>query len=292
MPVNNELPLANMAVQELLKEESRDFPKAYMFPTSIEMRISWTSVLFCLLKHDRVAWLHKLGSQTKKVLNDLSRELLDQAGKLSDSSNQMKHNIHLALASVSLLLLMDAKEKLDISNEFNQYVYSTKLIESTFRSYFHIFGASSPNGPRWTYEHKDKITQRWAEECIYAWSLSKEEATCKMAFDAIENHWRQPVEDLLLSLVNDSSDKRIKDMQESQTGRQTNHHKWNRELLYRLLLLYSVHHESVRGILGRILSRTSSCDNRSVDFLTQPCHNLVQSLILYSTQSVSKRNKC
>lgn len=287
MPVTNELSLANMALQELLKEERRDFPKVYMFPTSIEMRISWTSVLFCFLKHDRVGWLHKLGSQTKKVLNDLSRELLDQAGKLSDSNNQMQHNIHLALASVSLLLLMDSKEKLDISNEFNQYVYSTKLIESAFRSYFHMFGASSPSGSRWTYEHKDKITQRWAEECIYAWSLSKEEVTCKMAFDAIENHWRQPVEDLFLSLVSDSPDKHINDIQ-SQTGRQINHHKRNKELFSRLLLLYSVHHESVRSILGRILSRTSTCDNRSVDFLAQPCHKLVQSLIFYSTQGVSR----
>ena len=243
----------------------------YIFPSRDELRIASASLLLCFLKHDRTAWLQQLSLENKESLRKLSQNLLEAVYQLADPSVTSNQVLHQSMASASLLCLMDSKETLEHSNEFNQLVYSTKLLDSVFRSCFGIFGATSPSGPRWSFENKDMGTLRWMEEFIFCWSLSKDGEARKLAFDAQERYWRSPIEQCWGSLLSDDY---------SQPGEWSRNLKRCRAVFSRFVLMNAVHHSSLRRLLVSTLTQASKTENQSqsTNILVQPCRRLLQSL--------------
>ena len=271
MPVADESGIARLALGELLKEDKEDaYPKVYIFPDRKELHMASATLLTCFLKHDRIAWLQELTlEQNKGSLRKLSQNLLEDAHRLADSSVTSSQGLHQSIASASLLCLMDSKETLEHTNEFNQLVYSTKLLDSVFRSCFGIFGASSPSGPRWSFENKDSATLQWMEDFIFNWSLAKDGSTRKLAIDAQERYWRGPIEQYWGSLLKEDY---------SQPGEWSQNMKRCRAIFSRLVLLTTVHHSSLHRLLNNILTQAVRNQHQSVDALVQPCQRILQSL--------------
>jgi hypothetical protein len=261
----------------LNSEERSVYPKLYIFPNPNELKIAWTTILIGLLKHDRTSWLFSLSSKDENALENLTRRLLDETHRLSDPQLTCKQSLHASLASAALFCLIDSKEELTLSKDFKQLTDSTKLIDSVFGSSFSVFGASTPSGPRWIFEHKDSATLRWMEEFISVWSVCHDRETCRIAFDGAERHWKPHLEQMWKSLLNDNLD-RHEDA--------TRKHKFDGNALPRLLLLYSVHHTSTRQLLSLCMEQVSNQQKESINYPFEPCKRLVQALFRLS-QTVS-----
>ena len=271
MPVTDESGIASLALGELLRENQEDaYPKVYIFPDRKELQMASATILTCFLKHDRTHWLQQLAlEESKESLRKLSQNLLGAVHRLADSSVTSSQRLHQSMASASLLCLLDSKETLEHSNEFNQLVYSTKLLDNVFRSYFGIFGASNPSGPRWSYENKDAGTLQCMEDFIFHWSLGKDGSTRKLAIDAQERYWRGPIEQCWGSLLREDY---------SQPGEWSQNIKRCRAIFSRLVLMTSVHHSSLHKLLNNTLAQAVRNQNQSIDILVQPCQRILQSL--------------
>ncbi|CAB9498966.1 expressed unknown protein [Seminavis robusta] len=270
IPASNEEKLATVAVKGLLSDDKDlDFSSSHIYPRGELLKTAYISVLICLLKHDKTSWLHHLALQDQDTLSHLSQTLLGAMHQLNNQSLTSRYTLHASFASVALLVLMDHKVTLDISNQLNQLFYSTKLLDSVFQAYFGVLGASSPSGPRWTYEHKDDATGRWMEDFIVVWSQCKDSSTRQLAFDALERHWKPHVEQGWTSFLTEDY------CNPDEVARK---HKHCASLLSRLVLLYSVHHSSLRNSLFSSMAQHAKSDETSVSYLVQPCQRLVKTL--------------
>jgi hypothetical protein len=272
MPPQDEQALVRLALTGLLvsEETTSDTSTAHIYPSDEELTTARLSLLTQLTKHDRTSWIEELASQDKDALSHLSQGLLDAMSRLSNKNGlTSRRSLHCTIASVILLCLMDQKVTLDLSSQFNQLFYTTKLLDCVFQATFGMFGAGSPNGPRWTYEHKDASTIRWMEELIIVWSQCKVAGTRQLAFDALERHWRPHIEQGWHSFL--TEDFRNHDDV-------SRNHKNCGALLSRLVLLYSVHQNSLRSSLFDSMAQLSTVDKTPFNSIIQPCRRLLKTL--------------
>ena len=281
MPAANskdEKTLTKLAIQEWLcdSKQPEKYPKIYIFPGRDEIRLASASLLVTFLKHDRTSWLDHLAlASNKETLHNLCQNFMETALKLSDSSITTPSQLHQSIACASLLSLMDAKREevvLEQGIEFQQFVYSNKLLDNVFRSCFGIFGAASPSGPLWSFEHKDPRTLGWMEEFILCWSVSKDGKTRKLGLDAQEQYWKGPLEQSFQILVSEDH---------SSSGVQLSK---GRPLLSRMMLMMYVSGSSLRAILISTLQQVAKNAPRNIDPSSlaaeanlMPCRRLLQS---------------
>ena len=257
--------------------DTEEYPKMYSFPSRSELQIASTTILICLLKHDRASWLHLVSLQGNDALTKLCQVLMEGIHKLGDPNLTSNQSLYHSIACASLLCLMDHKETLALSNDFNRLLHSTKLLENAFKTIFGIFGASSPSGPRWTFEYKDATTRRWMEDFVLVWSMCKDGKTRKLVIDALERHWRPHVDQCLAMLVTDDY---------GNPNEVDRRHKHCRETFSSLVLLNSVHQSSLRGLLHNAMVQASNNDRHSLRYLMEPSQKLLQAL-LHLSQHVS-----
>lgn len=251
----------------------------YFFPNETQLRITWISILESLLKNDRTTWLHELSAENNEALCELCRRLLDEVHRLNDPNTTSKDAVRLSLACVSLLFLLDVNEELDISDKWKAVCSTTNLMENVVRMTISILGSVSPSGPRWTYEHKDTATIRWAENVLLTRKMCKGNNSCKSVFDLTDRLWRPPLESFLRMLLENDGNNGV--------GDGTKHSSVGNKIMVsfsRLHLLFSVHHSSVRGMIAAVLSQ--SCSDGTGGITAEPCRRLISSLMHWS-QNVS-----
>lgn len=220
------------------------------------------------MKHDRTSWLHQFASQEKDSVQKMSQILLAPIRKLTDPGTMSRSSLHYSIACASLLCLMN-KEALEEASVIDQAINSSKLLDSAFRTAFGMFGASSPSGPRWSLEHRDCGTLRWMEQFIFIWSLCQDGENRYFALENLQRHWQPHIEQCWRSLLTDDYSTSY------DTQRNLKHSK---ELLSRLVLMYSIHHNSLRSSLLAMIGQLANYERGSSDCLVQPCKALLNSL--------------
>jgi hypothetical protein len=274
--IHDEDALANHAVQALLCTQAQTDvnTKPYLFSGIEELRTSSASILVDLLKHDRSSWLHQLAARDKDALQRLSQTLLVTVRQLSGSGSMSLSSLHYSFACVSLLCLMD-KEAIESASEINQLIKSSNLLENALRVAFGLFGVSSPKGPCWTFEHRDSGTLRWMEQFIFVWSLCQDGQTRHFALENLQRHWQPHIEQCWRSFLTE-------DYSNGDIHKKLKHCK---ELLSRLTLMYSIHHNSLRSAL---LAAFTQISNRDKSDLVKPCRRLLRTLkhLIFNVSSI------
>ena len=221
-----------------------------------------------LLKHDKASWLHNLSSQHNDSLQKLCQDLLTTIQNLAArGSTPSRSSLHYSVAAASLLCLLN-KEGFDEASTINQIIKATMLLDSAFQTVFRIFGASSPSGPRWGFEHRDVGTVRCMELFIAIWSMCQDGQTRHFAIEGLERHWQPHIQHCWRSLLTEDYSHQV-DVQR--------HLKHPKELFSRLILMYSIHRNPLRAALLTMMTQLSNQDGLSSS-LVHPCRTLLNNL--------------